>query len=1051
MKKFNLLLVLIICLITNQSYFAQAFTLQTCSSHVDSYSWGTPLRSSTVANDKSRSVYIIPASQLSAISDGILTSTYFYRYTPTGVLNADTTLKIYLKNTAATTYASAPTWSTEIASATLVYDGNPQNIVGNSAGYKKFPHSTNFTYTAGSNLAVFVEYTQTTAQASNIYWSYEYTSPCVVTSTNNSGRYETTTGAFTGNLTTANYRRPFTGFDVTFPPATVVPSCTTVTTPANAATAVSITPTIAWGAVANTHSYIVNMGTTPGGTNVLNTYNAGLNTSYLVSGSSPLSYATTYYVKVVPTNNIGDAIGCTESSFTTLAVPCPSVSSPATSTTGTSLKPTIIWSAVTGVDGYRLSVGTTSGGTDILNNIDLGNVLNYTFTFDLNPSTQYFYTVTAYQGANTSSGCTVRNFTTGSAAVPANDDCVNAVSLTVSPSSTCLTSTSGNTLGATMSMGASPCFGTPNDDVWYSFVATSSSHMVSLTNVVSTGTSSTTDMYFQVLSGACGTTTSLLCSDADTNIVTGLTVGSTYYIRVYTYPANANSFASFNICVTTPPPPPANDECANAVLLTVNPDYLCGSVAQGTTLSATASVETAPSCGAAGTNDDVWFRFVATNSDHRIVLSNVSGSTDMAMAAYSGTCGSLVQVQCSDPNTMNLTGLIVGQEYKVRVWTFSSTASTSATFDICVGTLPPPPVNDDCAAAIVLTVNPDLLCGATTLATTQSATASAETAPTCGATGTNDDIWFKFTATATAHTVVLSNVSGSTDMAMAAYSGTCGSLVQVQCSDPNTMNLTGLIVGQEYKVRVWTITATASTVATFNICVGTPPPPPVNDTCSGAIALTVGGNFAANAITATNVGATTDGTTSCQTSRGDNVWYTVVVPASGNITIETQGVSGSGLLDTILSVHTGTCGSLTSISCDDDNGVGNYSLVTLTGQTPGTILYVSVWRYTGSAGGTSTTGQFMLSAYDTSVLATNDASLIKKDLSVYPNPFTEVLNISDASNVKNVLITDIAGRLVKTISSPDKELYLGELKQGLYLVTLEMKDGSKQTIKAIKK
>ncbi|MFN4362955.1 T9SS type A sorting domain-containing protein [Chryseobacterium hispalense] len=84
-------------------------------------------------------------------------------------------------------------------------------------------------------------------------------------------------------------------------------------------------------------------------------------------------------------------------------------------------------------------------------------------------------------------------------------------------------------------------------------------------------------------------------------------------------------------------------------------------------------------------------------------------------------------------------------------------------------------------------------------------------------------------------------------------------------------------------------------------------------------------------------------------------------------------------------------------------------------------------------------------------LGTGEILSNTKSIKLYPNPFTEVLNISDISNVKNVLITDIAGRLVKTISSPGKELYLGELKQGLYLVTLEMKDGSKQTIKAIKK
>ena len=88
----------------------------------------------------------------------------------------------------------------------------------------------------------------------------------------------------------------------------------------------------------------------------------------------------------------------------------------------------------------------------------------------------------------------------------------------------------------------------------------------------------------------------------------------------------------------------------------------------------------------------------------------------------------------------------------------------------------------------------------------------------------------------------------------------------------------------------------------------------------------------------------------------------------------------------------------------------------------------------------------------TAVLATSEINdIAKNNIKVYPNPFSEVLNISDASNVKNVLITDVSGRLLKTIANPGKELHLGDLKQGMYLVTLEMKDGSKQTIKAIKK
>ncbi|SEM41891.1 Por secretion system C-terminal sorting domain-containing protein [Chryseobacterium taichungense] len=267
-----------------------------------------------------------------------------------------------------------------------------------------------------------------------------------------------------------------------------------------------------------------------------------------------------------------------------------------------------------------------------------------------------------------------------------------------------------------------------------------------------------------------------------------------------------------------------------------------------------------------------------------------------------------------------------------------------------------------------------------------------------------------------------------------------------------TETLSSLTQNTTYYVWVRSNCGSSTSVWVGPISFTTLVTPPANDNCSGAIPLTVGGVFADNALTTSNVGATTDGTTSCQSNRGDNVWFSVIVPASGNVTVETKGVSGSGLLDTVLSAHSGTCGSLTSIACNDDNSSGVYSLVSLTGQTPGSTLYFSVWRYTGTAGGVSTNGQFQISAYDSSlVLATNEVKDAKNSIKVYPNPFNDVLNISDASNVKNVLVSDLSGRLLKTIANPGSQLQLGELKQGMYLVTLEMKDGSKQTIKAIKK
>ena len=191
--------------------------------------------------------------------------------------------------------------------------------------------------------------------------------------------------------------------------------------------------------------------------------------------------------------------------------------------------------------------------------------------------------------------------------------------------------------------------------------------------------------------------------------------------------------------------------------------------------------------------------------------------------------------------------------------------------------------------------------------------------------------------------------------------------------------------------------------------------PPANDNCSSPTPITPGNTFSQNAFVGTTVGATltSDATavSACQTTRYADTWYSVVVPASGSVTVETKGVTGSSVTDTVLAAYTGSCGALNSVGCSDDEGDDNFSLLTLTNLTPGSTLLVAVWNYSSA-----TNGQFRFSAYDAS-LATAETAQVKNNLSVYPNPFIDVLNISDVKNVKSVSVLDIAGRLVKTIKN----------------------------------
>ncbi|MFC0426820.1 GEVED domain-containing protein [Chryseobacterium scophthalmum] len=84
-------------------------------------------------------------------------------------------------------------------------------------------------------------------------------------------------------------------------------------------------------------------------------------------------------------------------------------------------------------------------------------------------------------------------------------------------------------------------------------------------------------------------------------------------------------------------------------------------------------------------------------------------------------------------------------------------------------------------------------------------------------------------------------------------------------------------------------------------------------------------------------------------------------------------------------------------------------------------------------------------------LGTSDLTTKNKEVKVYPNPFSDIINISEFKDVKTVKVTDVAGRTLKTIENPSKEINLSSLHSGLYLITMSYKDGSQNTVKAIKK
>ena len=72
---------------------------------------------------------------------------------------------------------------------------------------------------------------------------------------------------------------------------------------------------------------------------------------------------------------------------------------------------TISWDASAGATGYYLTVGTTTGGNDVVNNNPIGNVLTYTLT-EQTAGTTYYWTVVPFNNFGSATACTENTYTT---------------------------------------------------------------------------------------------------------------------------------------------------------------------------------------------------------------------------------------------------------------------------------------------------------------------------------------------------------------------------------------------------------------------------------------------------------------------------------------------------------------------------------------------------------------------------------------------------------------------------------------------------------------
>jgi hypothetical protein len=129
------------------------------------------------------------------------------------------------------------------------------------------------------------------------------------------------------------------------------------------------------------------------------------------------------------------------------------------------------------------------------------------------------------------------------------------------------------------------------------------------------------------------------------------------------------------------------------------------------------------------------------------------------------------------------------------------------------------------------------------------------------------------------------------------------------------------------------------------------PPPVTNNECANAIDLFAFPGCFMQAFS--NVGATNSSTTPNPTcgynGSARDVWFRFTVPPSGVVVIRSRAFS---LTDGAMQIYSGTCGALSLVECDDDDGPGLMPMIDrrCVHLTPNQTYYLRFWGYNGSSG-----------------------------------------------------------------------------------------------------
>lgn len=681
----------------------------------------------------------------------------------------------------------------------------------------------------------------------------------------------------------------------------------------------------------------------------------------------------------------------------------------------------LVTCTVTFPAGVNLTTATMAGSTFkgsaiLLGWVVLGQTITFTTPVGVGKNVSFNIVIAnVTNGASTSANASVycdnnggdRDYfttyaitTTACPVIPTNDGCGSPTILTppASGSSVC-TTTNGTTFGATPPP-ALPfpqgCTGQADDDVWYRFTANNANHQVTVDGITNF------NAVVQVYSGTCaGILTAVgSCTNAtgnggvETVSLTGLTSGTQYFVRVHHNGVGAGELVtnSFTICVTSTAPPAG---CAG-IGTVLNAGNISAGYTSGTqTTCGNGDNITSGNSTVCGSSlyyggEDKTITFTPTTSGNISINLTSSGSW-VGMTLYSGcpksggTCVAYAQSSAGN-QAIGCAPVIAGTTYYLVVdsWPTPTCNPFNVTISAPTGGTPSGTI---CSNAVVMTMpysatNQSTLCFGNDYSSVSGSPDNVYL--------TGEDKVYTFTTTGTeCFSINLTNSStgyigyhvvqgcpgaGGTYVASGTYA--TGGVLSASFTVPGA--------GTYYIIID---TYAAPSYVNYNIAVSSLGSGPANDQPCGAQAVTLG-----TAVSGDNScsGATGEGSlvSTCFTGSLNTVWFSAVVPASGKLKI--RATAGS-LTNTIIQLFTGTCGSLTYNSCNDNitacsGFTSNDSELSVTGLTAGNTVWIRV------DGANGLTGTFSLLVID----GNNGLTAIPGQDCGDPNPVCQaVMSISN--------------------------------------------------------